>query len=261
MRQSNGYLIIFTVAMTVICAGLLAGVAELLKPQHKKQVELDKKSQILGAVRNIPEGTDVLEMYDKLIEGVVVNHKGEIVTEDKDGNELDATFVNVEKQFKKPNPEDKLFPVFKYMSEVEEGKVDAYIVPVYGNGLWDNIWGFIAIQPDMNTIKGAVFDHKAETPGLGADITTEKFQSRFEGKQIFDDGEVESVLVLKGESNDIPEDEKHKVDGLSGATMTCNGVTNMLEKYFKFYEPYFKKIRSSKPEESASGKKDLRNSL
>ena len=234
MRQSNGYIIGFSAALTIVLGGLLALAATLLREPQRIQKELDKKKQILGAVMNIPEGVDVLKLYDDKIEGVVTNYKGDII------DSVSAEDINIRKEYKKTDYKEKLFPVFKFKSPVHEGVIDAYILPVYGNGLWDEIWGFVAIESDFNTIKGVVFDHKAETPGLGARITETDIQKRFKGRKIFDKSwDVESVYMIKGENNEISKTDYHSVDGLSGATMTTLGLNKMLKGYFNFYDSFF----------------------
>lgn len=246
MQRSNSYIIIFTVALTVICAGLLAGVAEALKPEHKKQIELDTKSKILGAVMPVPEKDKVMEVYGKRIQGIVVNAQGEEV------QGVEAEKVNTLAEYKKKKVSDKLFPVFKFMSEDGSGKVEAYILPMYGNGLWDLVSGFMAVEGDLSTVKGAVFDHVGETPGLGARITDNEgntgdptaFQERFKGRSIVDaSGNYGGLTILKGEKNKIPESDKQSVDGLSGASMTTGGVNKMLTDYIGHYANYFKKIK------------------
>lgn len=245
MQQSNGYIVGFTVGMTVICAVLLAGVSEYLKPEHKKQEDIDIKTNILSAYMEVPPGADIQELYDQYIDGIVVNYQGEVVEKNAEGNPISAANIQPRKEYKKKDVKDKLFPVYRFKSEVNIGSYDAYIIPVYGNGLWDEIWGYVAIGPDYNTIEGTSFDHKGETPGLGARITTDEFETRFKGKQIFDGETLKSVTVLKGEGNEITSEQEYKVDGLSGATMTTNGVNSMLEKYFKHYKPYLSKSRNS----------------
>lgn len=233
MQQSNGYIIGFTVGMTVICAVLLAGLSEYLKPLHKMQEEIDTKTNIYSAYEAVPAGADIQALYDANIEGVVVNIDGQLV-------EADANKINARVEFKKKNPNDKLFPVFKFKDAANPGQYKAYIIPVFGNGLWDEIWGFVAVGPDFNTILGTSFDHKGETPGLGARITTDEFEARFKGKQLFDgSGALKSVKVLKGEGNAIAASQIHEVDGLSGASMTTNGVNDMLSNYFSNYKAFF----------------------
>ena len=127
-----------------------------------------------------------------------------------------------------------------YISEVEGEK--KYIIPLRGKGLWGPIWGFISFNDDLNTVFAAVFDHKAETPGLGAEINTSFFQDPFKGKTIFENQNLSSLKFKKGGANgDI-----HKVDGISGGTITSDGVTDMLNERLKRYLPYFKLMEDNR---------------
>lgn len=265
MQQSNGYILTFTVVLTIVCAGLLAGVNSALKGTIKKSKDNDKKTQILNAKAPLAPGADVASAFAENIEGVIVNYKGEITSEVTE----DAFKVNVKKEFANLSTPEKIqLPVFGYKSKVDTSKIAAYIIPVYGNGLWDKVWGFIAIDgEDLNTIRGAVFDHLAETPGLGARITEKDgevdnaFPTRFIDKKIYDANNVfQSITVMKGEKN-APEDiTDHLVDGLSGASMTTSGVNVMLSKYLKLYDPFFKLKRAEAIKAAGSGGKvDLRN--
>ena len=110
-----------------------------------------------------------------------------------------------------------------------------------GSGLWGPISAYLALEEDLNTISGVVFEHVQETPGLGAEITTATFQEQYVGKQLFDiTGNFASIKVLKGTGNDV-EGKVHEVDGLAGATITANGVTDMFTDELKYYTEFFKK--------------------
>ncbi|HCM78089.1 MAG TPA: NADH:ubiquinone reductase (Na(+)-transporting) subunit C [Cytophagales bacterium] len=243
MRQSNTYIIIFTLITTVFVGGTLAVTSILLGPRQALSIEYDTKSQILGAVMNITEKDDVLGIYDNRIKSLVVNYQGEEVKTDAKGQPLVAEKVDVAKNYKL-KPEERLFPVFKYVSAEDPNKIDAFILPVYGNGLWDRIWGFMALDNQLETVKGISFGHKAETPGLGARISDDPIISqRYEGKKIYNEqGKLVSVDMVKGEKGE-PLDAHH-VDGMSGATMTGNGVNKMLMEYLNCYESYFKKVKA-----------------
>ncbi len=246
MQQSNAYVITFSVVLTIILGLLLSGTSEVLKPIQQKAEALDTKKQILGAVIPVEEiaamkPEEIEAYYESRISSKVVNFEGEEVNE-KDGVSVNAESVDVGKNYKKV-PEDRLYPVFIFHEEGNSDDAISYIFPVYGNGLWDNIWGFLALQTDVNTIEGVTFSHAGETPGLGARITSRDVQSRFEGKEIFDDsGNLVSVAMQKGEGRDYDGDE-HKVDGLSGATITAVGVNNMLKNYLQSYKSYMDKIK------------------
>lgn len=248
MRQSNAYIIGFAAILTVVIGGLLALAATGLAEPQAAAVKLDTRTKILSAVMNIEEGDDVNQIWEERITSLVVNLEGDEVTQLESGEQLVAEKIEVGKEYKKA-PEDRLFPVYKFMNEENPDQVEAYIIPVYGNGLWDRIWGFVALEPDLVTVRGIRFDHKGETPGLGARITDEGVQERYVGKKIYDDlGELVSIEMVKAEVGEIGEasiyDDYH-VDGMAGATLTAKGVNNMLEKYFSYYENYFKTIKSA----------------
>lgn len=253
MQQSNAYIITFSVILTIVLGLLLSGTSQVLAPIQKKAVELDTKKQILGAVLDASQlramkADEILVYYDKRISSKVVDIEGNVLEKDKDGNPIIAENVNVAKNYKMA-PENRQFPIFIFHKEGNPDAVEAYIVQVYGAGLWDEIWGFLALDTDLNTIAGVTFGHKGETPGLGARITEGAVQNRFQGKQIFDNsGNFQSVAMQKGEGKDYS-DDLHKVDGLSGATITANGVNAMLNNYLRFYKAYFDKLKASKSSE------------
>ena len=254
MRQSNGYILFFTVILTICVGGILAGASIVLGPAQKKSVELDTKTQILGAVNNLVhlgEGADILQIYSDRITSLVVNFEGDQVTVDDKGKPIVAEEVDIQKNFKLP-VEERLYPVFRLMNSEDTTQVEAYILPVYGNGLWDRIWGYVALDPRFETIVGTSFDHKAETPGLGQRIATAEIQNRYIGKKVYDEsGNFVSVEIMKGEhgggqaSIDFYGTDPHKVDGMSGATLTGNGLNRMLKVYLGAYQNYFSSVRSS----------------
>lgn len=246
MQRSNTYIIIFSIVLTIVLGGLLSLAAVGLKPAQDKQVELDTKKKILGAVMDISQIEDpseLLAIYDKRVQSTVVDLNGNEVTQDKQGNPVIAEKVNIQKNYRF-SPEERMFPVFKFMDKDNPEVVDAYIFPTFGNGLWDWISGYIALDKDLNTIRGVAFDHKQETPGLGARITSDQIQQRYQGKEIFNEqGDLVSVTMVKGEGNTGL--SSHEVDGLSGATMTAKGVNKMLQQYFDYYyQAYISKLKS-----------------
>ena len=246
MRQSNTYILMFSAILTVVLGGLLALAAVGLGPIQAEQVAIDTRKKILSAVMDISEipAPEIPTLYDTRIESLVVNRAGEIVEKDDEGNELIAENIEIADEFKK-DPDNRLYPVFKFVSKENLGEVDAYIIPIYGNGLWDNIWGYVALEKDLVTIRGVVFDHAGETPGLGARITSVDVQARFEGKKIYNEvGELVAVEMMKGETGDPSIYDANQVDGLSGATITAKGVNNMLRNYLTYYQEYFDKVTS-----------------
>ena len=243
MRQSNGYIIVFSLILTVVLGGLLSGVSQVLGPAQKKAQDLDTKKQILGAIPAEKEKLsamtpeEILSRYSEVISSEVTNYQGEIVTTNEKGEPVVAENVNIEKNYKK-TPENRLFPVFKYNG----GSEQAFILPTFGAGLWDAIWGYVAITPNMETVIGVSFAHKGQTPGLGARITSDDVQARYRGKELYDNqGDLVSVTMVKGENTPESALGPNKVDGMAGATLTANGVNAMLENYLGYYQNYFEK--------------------
>ncbi len=240
MQQSNTYVIVYSAVLTIILGLLLSGSAQILGPRQQEAIALDKKKQILGAVINPEEvaamkAEEVNEIYSKSISSIVVDINGKEITD----GAVSAEKVDVAKDYKKA-ADQRSYPVFIYHAEGNPSDVKSYILPLYGAGLWDAIWGYIALETDMNTIAGITLAHAGETPGLGARITESDVQARYVGKKIFDEsGALVAVQMMKGEGKDYSSDD-HKVDGMSGATITGNGVNNMLKAYLGNYEAYIK---------------------
>lgn len=243
MQQSNLYIILFAVGLTVIFGGALSLASVGLKPLQDKQVEIDTKKKILGAVMDISSITDpneILSLYNEKVSSFVVDIEGSIIENDAKGNPLVAEKVNIQKNAKL-SPEERQYPVFIFSED--SSIVDAYILPTFGSGLWDWISGYIALESDLNTVKGIALDHKGETPGLGARITEETVESRYIGKKIFDSkGMLVGINMLKGEGNQNL--NEHEVDGMSGATITGKGVNAMLKGYLDCYLAFIKKTKT-----------------
>jgi Na+-transporting NADH:ubiquinone oxidoreductase subunit C len=228
---SNKYIFIFSAVMVILVASLLSLAATLLQPAQEKNLEVEKKKSMLESI-NIPatrENTE--ELYDKFIkESFVINSKGEPV------EGVDAFEVVLKDEQKKPLAEQYL-PLFRATPDDGEKVI---ILPVEGKGLWGPIYGYVSLKSDLNTIYGVTFDHKGETPGLGAEINTTPFESMFEGKQLFENGNFVSIMVQKGGAD--PGDN-HGVDAISGGTITSKGLQKMLFDCIQKYNGYFLKNR------------------
>ncbi|ALO17409.1 NADH:ubiquinone reductase (Na(+)-transporting) subunit C [Salinivirga cyanobacteriivorans] len=233
--QSNTYTFLYAAIMVVVVAALLSFAAMSLKPMQDKNVEVEKKKSILSSVslgldadEQENKNSYIESLYDKyIVDSYIVNSKGEKV-------KGEAFTVDLKKELDKPVESRKL-PVF--VSKQDDGTKN-YILPVRGKGLWGPIWGYVALKNDYNTIVGASFDHKSETPGLGAEINTTEFEQQFVGKKLFNkDNEFVSVDVVKGGA---PDDDPHAVDAISGGTITSNGLDAMLEDNLGSYVTYFK---------------------
>tara|TARA_B100001057_G_scaffold13732_1_gene12931 strand:- start:38276 stop:38986 length:711 start_codon:yes stop_codon:yes gene_type:complete len=228
--------------MTIFFGTLLSFTRMKLGPIQKVQVEIDTKKKILGAVMDISalSSDEVLELYNKKMSSLVLDISGNEVLA-SDGEKLIAEEINIQKNYK-VEKNDRDYPVFIFSDD--GSTIDYYIFPMFGNGLWDWISGFVALDKDLNKVVGVAFDHKAETPGLGARISSNEIQDRYKGKEIFDGlGNLVSVRMLKKENN--AELDLHEVDGMSGATITANGLNDMLKNYLDCYLPFIIKNKKN----------------
>lgn len=214
--------------MVIIVALLLSVAAMKLKPFQDKNIEVEKKQNILAALNIQSTPIDAVELYNKYItESFVVNSKGEKL------NDIDAFTVDMKVEVSNPISK-RLLPVF--VSTLEDGR-NAFVVPLRGKGLWGPIWGYISFEKDLNTIYGANFDHQGETPGLGAEIRETWFQKPFIGKKIFENPDhFVSIKVIKGGADP---DNLHQVDAISGGTITSKGLEAMIDSCLIAYKNYF----------------------
>lgn len=232
MRQfSNRYIFIFSSILVIVVATLLSLAATLLQPAQARNLEIEKKRNMLESINVEATRENTEELYDKYIkEGFVVNSEGNVI------EGVDAFMVVVKNEQKK-QLEQQYLPVFR--AEPDDGE-KVIIVPVEGKGLWGPLYGYVSLKSDMNTIYGTNFDHKGETPGLGAEINTSDFESQFRGKKLFENGNFISVKVLKGGAK---ENDPHGVDAISGGTITSKGLEKMIFDCLGKYNSYFQKNR------------------
>ena len=217
--NSNSYTIIYAAIMVVIVAFLLAFVSSSLKETQYKNVEQDTKKQILSAI-NVTDVKDAEAEFAKYeVKDMLMQAEGTF-----------APYTDAFQVTYKGEIAEKRFHVF-------ECKVDGatkYILPIYGAGLWGPIWGYVALNEDKDTVYGVYFSHAGETPGLGAEIATPKFQAQFAGKKVTENGAI-GLTVAKNGKVTKPE---YEVDGISGGTITSQGVDAMLKDCLKEYNPF-----------------------
>jgi Na+-transporting NADH:ubiquinone oxidoreductase subunit C len=254
--NSNKYTFLFATVMVIVVASLLALAAESLKPMQKKNVANEKRQNILSSIGIEVDASEAEAAYEEnLVEALVLDANGEVVAEPA----FAAFEIDVLKDYKaglsniyKANAGDLEamkadllawgnggvnYPLFILKKDGE----NVYVVPMVGTGLWGPVWGYVTIAGDGKTVVGAVFDHKSETPGLGAEINQASFQKPFEGKSIYDEnGEFTGIKVMKGGAKG----SNNGVDAISGGTITSNGVTEMIVRTLKIYEPYLSSLGS-----------------
>ena len=230
--NKNSYIIIYSAVLVIVVAFLLAYIFQALKPMQDVNVALDKKKQILAAL-NIRELGDVesAEKYKEVVKAdMIVDANAQVVEAGEQGGENAA--------FKLNSADYKVGKLAVYDCEVDGKK--KYVIPVYGMGLWGPIWGYIALDDDKNTVFGAYFNHDSETAGLGAEIKDSKaWQDQFIGKKIFSaDGQKIAIAVKKKSDVKNPASE---CDAVTGATLTSDGVSLMLQDCFAKYVNFLKK--------------------
>ncbi len=236
--ETTGKIVTFILIITSIVAVSLTGLREVTKSQAAVNEAVFNKRAILSAIdkyleKPVAQLTDgeVQTIFSESMEQKVINMEGNVI------EGMTPEQVDMKKERKKPEAERAL-PLYVY--NAADGR-KFYIISVRGNGLWDEIWGVIALQDDLKTVAGVSFDHAGETPGLGAEIKDNPtFPAQFSGKKIYNEkGEYTSIVVRKGGAKD----KDHEVDGISGATVTADGVTEMLRKGIRYYEPYLVKVK------------------
>jgi Na+-transporting NADH:ubiquinone oxidoreductase subunit C len=209
-KNSNTYIIIYSTIMVVVVAAVLAIAAMVLGPVQNANIERETKGALLASVGMTVPTAEIEKAYADNITEVSVD-----------------------------GPDGAKLPLYESRAN---GK-HLYIIPVSGSGLWGPVWGYVAVEEDWDTISGVVFDHKGETPGLGAEISTPKFEDQFIGKRLFEAGELVGITVLKGSGASRGND--HAVDAISGGTITSRAVENMIRTTLAGYRSYIEQQRQN----------------
>lgn len=229
-KNSNSYTFGFAILMVIVVGSLLAIASQGLKTRQEKNATDKKMMSILSAINIDATRENAQEMYNKY----VIDSK---IISGKDLN-AEAFNVDIKKEFRDKNisVSDRNYPL--YICEKDGDKY--YIIPVIGTGLWGPIWGFVALESDFKTIYGANFDHKSETPGLGAEIKYASYSDQYTGETISDTtGSFQPIIVVKdGSGSGI----NSKVDGITGGTITSKGVEEMTTRTLEVYVNYFKSL-------------------
>jgi len=236
-KDGNGYTVLFAAILVVIVGSGLAAMSVGLKPAQQANVEIKNKMDILGAINIEASRKTADELYTKYI----VTEDCLILDENGNTKDGDVFAVNIQKEYKeeiggKLQAADMNYPL--YMANVDGA--NKYIIPMVGSGLWGPIWGYVAVNDDLETVYGATFFHKGETPGLGAEISTPLFQDQFAQEKISTEGVYAKMLMMKDGSG---KSQLHKVDGITGGTITSKGVEEMLDRTLQVYVDYFKKLK------------------
>ena len=259
--DSNIYTIIFAIAMVVVVGSLLAFAASSLEPTISENKRLEKQQNILYAmgVNDNDESSATFISTDKAPQMFNEKVTEQLVLESKDGkitkemtrqeymdanNGQEPYLIDIKKQKSNAKKgEVRKLPLF--VGENTDGKT-VYVVPIYGKGLWDAIWGYVAVDKNM-VVQGVYFDHKGETPGLGANIKQRYFMDDFYGEHLMDEaGYFKGITVSKSNADPVNKDKTdNEVDAIAGATITGDGVSAMIKSDLKLYVPYFKNLKNN----------------
>lgn len=216
---------LFAAGLCLICSFMLTFAASSLKPMQQRNQAIDKQKNILKVLKitdaNKKYSNDEVDvLYNKFIKNKWISKSGNIVDEQTDA------------------------PIFLY---IKNGIVDAYAIPISGYGLWSTLYGYFSVNGDGTTVRGITFYEHGETPGLGAEVEAKWFQDNFIGKKIASEsGQFKSVSIVKGKVENVVQkgEESYYVDGISGATVTSNGVNEFLKEALLRYELFAKRLRA-----------------
>uniref|UniRef100_UPI00404925EB NADH:ubiquinone reductase (Na(+)-transporting) subunit C n=1 Tax=Flavobacterium sp. TaxID=239 RepID=UPI00404925EB len=234
--DSNSYTIIFSVVLVLVVGALLAFFANFTKADRVKNDQVKAQIDILNSIGVDANRANATEMFAKYIK------EQKVIEGSSEKQDSTAYLIDVKKEM--DNAKKGIAQKLPLFVAEKDGKT-VYILPVRGNGLWDAIWGYIALNDDLKTLNGVYFDHKAETPGLGANITETFFTSDFKGENLYDaSGNFKGIEISKsnGDPNNTDKSD-NQVDAISGATITGNGVGTMINSGIRSYLPYFETLK------------------
>lgn len=256
-KNTTGYTVIFAAAVCLVCGIAVASAAVGLREKQEVNKLIDKKSKVLAAVGLLPEGKVPAETIARLYESNVVPRVIELTTGEP-AADIDSASFDMQEAMKDPeqsapapqNPAQvRNLPTHGLLYEIQEdGVTKSLVIPVQGKGLWSTLYGFLALSVDTETIQGLIFYQHGETPGLGGEVDNPKWRERWVGRKAFDKNHDPVIEVIKGQAGSVKEDP-HRVDGLSGATITARGVTHLVQFWLgeSGYGPALAKYRAASP--------------
>jgi Na+-transporting NADH:ubiquinone oxidoreductase subunit C len=239
-------------SLCIVCSVIVSTAAVMLKPAQEVNKTLDRKRNILAAAGMLQEGLSVEEQFTQVSARVVDLRTGRF-TDDVDPDNYDQR-----KAAKDSAESDRLSAdqdqakisrrehyAIIYLVEDEGGDIDKVILPIHGYGLWSTLYGFIALESDGNTVAGLGFYEHGETPGLGGEVDNPRWKAFWPGKEVYRDGNV-SIGLIKGSVNPGSPDAPWQIDGLAGATLTANGVTNLVQFWLgeNGFQPFLNNLKS-----------------
>lgn len=250
--------IIVALGVCLVSSILVSATVVSLKPLQEKNKKLDKLKNILEAGDLYSEGADVEKVYNSRILPQVINLKsGKVLNPDKLEPELKPENFDLKKIAKDSRFSSALDPAMDeakikrrpdYMvtfGVTKDGQISKYILPIYCSGLWSTLYGFIAIDKNLNNVDGFTFYEHGETPGLGGEVDNPKWKAQWVGKMLYDQNGNLKIQVIKGTVDPANPDSKYEISGLSGATLTTRGVNNLVRFWLdkNGYGPFLDQLR------------------
>jgi len=259
-KESVGKTLLVAFLVCVVCGVVVATAAVSLRPVQSKNQLLDKRMNILQAAGLYQPGVDVNTVFESIERRFVDIDTGEYVDMPESYDQRKAA-KDPQRSERLSGKEDiagiksqaNVAEVF--LARGDDGELSRIILPVHGYGLWSTLYGFLALEPDANTVSGLGFYEHGETPGLGGEVDNPKWKALWEGKKLYgEQGEVE-IQVVKGSVDSKTPNAEHKVDGLAGATLTSNGVSNLLRFWVgeNGFGPYLKRMQDGEAVEQQEG--------
>ncbi len=249
MKQfSTAYIFLFAAVLCLICSTMISVAAVSLRERQEFNQSLDRKKSVLLATRIIDANESISaqrinELFGDIRSVIIDVSTGEVL-EDYDVAEYD--FQTTPRMRVPSNPAKvQEIPTISQLFQVEDnGQVDMLVIPIYGQGLWSTMYGYLALDVDTKTVRGITFYDHGETPGLGGEVDNPRWKNRWPGRKVFDDDWNPKIEVIKGQAGS-PDEDPHRVDGLSGATITSRGVSNMIEFWLSdlAFGPYLEQFR------------------
>ncbi len=251
-NDSIGKTLLVAFALCIVCSVVVSTAAVVLKPSQEKNQALDRKRNILAAAGMLEEGVSVEEQFSNFTTKVVDLRTGKF-TDAVDPQEYDQRSASkdpaMSDALESENDPAKILRrehyALVYLLENEQGGIERIVLPVHGYGLWGQLYGFIALESDADTVAGLGFYEHKETPGLGAEVDNPSWKSQWPGKQVYRDGEV-AIQVIKGTVDRSAPNAQYKVDGLAGATLTTRGVSNLVQYWLgdNGFAPFLDNLKS-----------------
>ncbi|MBU1101620.1 MAG: Na(+)-translocating NADH-quinone reductase subunit C [Bacteroidetes bacterium] len=247
----------------LVCSVLVSSATVALSDRQEENKKLDKLTNILAAGDLLKGSTDVQKTYEENIQAKLIDVKtGEILNEKQYTKDLNPETFDTKKMTSDPKfteliPSEidiagiKKLPKHMVIYEVMKDKVvDKFIFPIYGKGLWSTLWGFVALDTDLRTIKGFTFYEHGETPGLGGEVDNPKWKAQWKGKKAFDENGDIAISVIKGTVDQSNPKAEYQIDGLSGSTLTSRGVSNLVRFWLgeNGYGPFMAKVKEGQHE-------------